>query len=70
VPERGETQCVGRTVGEIEPAFKRVFVVLRVLESNQARTNETSEFLASGGSFERSAWRSSGDEDVIFRSNR
>ena len=41
VPECRQAECVSGAVGEIEPAVQRVRFVLRVLQSREAGTQDT-----------------------------
>jgi hypothetical protein len=45
IPEGCETKCVSGAVRQIEPAFKRVLLLLGVLQPGQTRANEAIELL-------------------------
>jgi hypothetical protein len=73
VPECRQTQCVSGTVGEIEPALQRFASFSASLSRARPECTRPANSFASGGSFARTfpgpARRSSGDAEVIFRSN-
>ena len=73
MPQRREAECVSGAVGEIEPAFERVRSFSASFNRAKPERTSPANSFASGGSFARMfpgpARRSSGDGEVIFRSN-